>query len=182
MLKIFPPVLFCVMFLNSIFLGKNNISKTPLPPFQTTTDSLAAPRNKPSSLERPGSALFKSSISHGNSNAAKMNGMWLWFGLYVLSGLLCGGLSGYIAISKGLPARSCFFIGFFLSLPGCVYVMTRRSRVKQNVPAGLIKVPETHAPLPCEKCRYTNHPAAKRCAGCGTILHPALESDIDRLG
>lgn len=177
MLKMFPPLVLCVMFLNSASFKS---SKTLPLPFQTTiNDTLAQPPKKISLRESPKSALFRSDMPDKNSNPARTN--WLWFGLYILSGLIFGGLSGYVAVSKGLPPRLHFFIGFFLSVVGYVYVLTRVSSVKQNVPAGLTKVPETYAPAPCEKCGYANHPAAKTCAGCGTRLHPALASDVDRL-
>lgn len=180
MLKMFPPVLLCVIFLHPVVL---KIPKNFLPPFQTTTnDTLTQPLEKVSSRESPQSALFKSDMPRENSNPAETNWLWLWLGLYVLSGLIFGGLSGYAAISRGLPQRPYFFIGFFLSVIGYVYVVTRPIRVKQNVPAGLVKVPETYAPVPCKKCGYTNHPASKKCAGCGTSLHPRLASDVDRLG
>lgn len=180
MLKMFPPLVLCVMLLNS---ASFTISKTLPLPFQTTiNDSLAQPPEKISSRESPKSALFRSDMPDESSNPARMNWLWLWFGFYILSGLIFGGLSGYVAVSKGLPPHLYFFIGFFLSVAGYVYVLTRASSVNQNVPAGLTKVPETYAPAPCEKCGYANHPAAKTCAGCGTRLHPALASDMDRLG
>jgi hypothetical protein len=106
---------------------------------------------------------------------------WFLFGLYILTGLVCAGLSGYVAVAKGLPAIPHFFAGFFLSMLGLLYVLTRSSHGKPGtVPHGLVKVPTTYAPVPCPACGNTNHPAAARCAACGAALEPKLQSDVVR--
>lgn len=131
---------------------------------------------------RPRTALF-----HANQKSARdlqpdrMSWGWLAVGLYVLSGLFFGGLSGYRALSKGLAPMPHFLLGLFLNLLGYLFVLTRPPALASQVPPGLVKVPETHAPVPCGGCGHPNHPAAKQCAGCGIGLQPAVRSDLDRL-
>ncbi|RMF66990.1 MAG: zinc ribbon domain-containing protein [Calditrichaeota bacterium] len=106
---------------------------------------------------------------------------WFLFGLYVVVALFFSGMSGYVAVTKGLPPIPHFFIGFFFSLFGFMYVVTRPARVaREQVPAGMVKVPRTASPVPCPECGESNHPAASRCAGCGAKLQPAFESEAAR--
>jgi hypothetical protein len=126
-------------------------------------------------------ALFQEELQAAGATQSALTGGWFLFGLYILTGLVCAGLSGYIAVSKGLPAIPHFFAGFFLSVFGLLYVLTQSSHVKPGtVPRGLVKVPVTHAPVPCPACGNTNHPAAVRCAACGAVLAPKLQSDMAR--
>ncbi|MFQ5865849.1 MAG: hypothetical protein ACE5IW_11530 [bacterium] len=107
---------------------------------------------------------------------------WFLFGLYVLVALIFSGLSGYTAVSKGLKPIPHFSIGFVFSAFGYLYVLTRPAKVhKGEVPTGLVKVPTTHAPVPCPKCGNTNHPAAKHCADCGSELKPLFRSEAERI-
>ena len=106
---------------------------------------------------------------------------WFLAGLYVLSALIFGGLSGNAAVARGLPPISSFFLGFGLSLFGYLYVLTRRSgKASCDVPAGLLKVPATQSPLACPQCGNTNHPAAPSCASCHVSLSPQGQSDLSR--
>jgi hypothetical protein len=106
---------------------------------------------------------------------------WFLFGLYVLVALIFGGMSGYTAVSKGLKPIPHFFIGFFLSAFGYLYVSTRPAAAKkEEIPAGLVKVSTTLAPIPCAQCGYMNHPSAKKCVGCGGKLQPIIESEVAR--
>lgn len=124
---------------------------------------------------QPRGALFQ----ENDSGQAGVKAGWFIFGLIVLIALLTGGLSGYAAVSKGLPPIPNFFIG--LTIVGYLYVITRPSAVKPGeVPEGLVKVPTTLSPIPCEKCGYTNHPSATKCAGCGTKLKPQIQSEVAR--
>jgi hypothetical protein len=126
-------------------------------------------------------ALFQEELQAAGATQSALTGGWFLFGLYILTGLVCAGLSGYVAVSKGLPAIPHFFAGFFLSVFGLLYVLTRSSHVEPGtVPRGLVKVPVTHAPVPCPACGNTNHPAAVRCAACGAALAPKLQSDMAR--
>ncbi|MCI0628443.1 MAG: hypothetical protein L0387_43460 [Acidobacteria bacterium] len=106
---------------------------------------------------------------------------WFFAGLYILTALIFGGLSGYAAVGKGLPPISYFFIGFFLSALGYMYVLSRPSRAGPGeVPAGLAKVPITRAPVACSRCGNMNHPAAAFCALCKASLSPRVESEVSR--
>lgn len=124
---------------------------------------------------QPRGALFQ----ENDAGQTGVKAGWFIFGLIVLVALLTGGLSGYAAVSKGLQPIPNFFIG--LTIVGFLYVLTRPSAVKPGeVPEGLVKVPTTLAPVPCEKCGYTNHPSATKCAGCGTKLKPLMQSEVER--
>lgn len=131
--------------------------------------------------KQPKSALFQEEL--GTPAGVALGGIswgWFLFGLYVLVALIFGGLSGYAAVAKGLPPIPHFFIG--LTILGYLYVLTRPAAApKGQIPAGLVKVPVTHAPLPCPACGNTNHPSAKKCAGCGNELQPQMESEVARV-
>ena len=108
---------------------------------------------------------------------------WFLAGLYVLSALIFGGLSGVAAVAKGLPPISSFLAGFCLSVFGYLDVLTRTSRPESGeVPAGLVKVPVTQSLLACPQCGNTNHPAAASCAVCHVSLSPQGQSDLSRVG
>ncbi|HEU0007192.1 MAG TPA: hypothetical protein VFS12_14505 [Terriglobia bacterium] len=108
---------------------------------------------------------------------------WFLAGLYVLSALIFGGLSGVAAVAKGLPPISSFCFGLGLSVFGYLYVLTTPSRTASpGVPAGLVKVPVTQSPLACPQCGNTNHPAAPSCAACHVSLSPQGQSDLSRAG
>jgi hypothetical protein len=114
---------------------------------------------------------------------ARVSFGWFLAGLYVLSALIFGGLSGNAAVAKGLPPISSFFLGLGLSLFGYLYVLTRRSgKAPQGVSAGSLKVPATQSPLACPQCGNTNHPAARSCASCHVPLSPQGQSDLSRTG
>lgn len=134
------------------------------------------------SSRQPKGALFQEDLSGppGTAQGGISQG-WFLFGLLVLSALIFGGLSGYRALSMGLPPLAPFFIGFFLNLPGFLYVISRPAgQDYMKVPKGLVKVPETLAPAPCPACGEVNHPTARQCPGCGEELHPSQQSDVTR--
>ena len=132
---------------------------------------------------QPRGALFQEELDAPAGTAlGGVSSGWFLFGLYVLVALIFGGMSGYAAVAKGLKPIPHFFIGFVFSTIGYVYVLTRRSQAEEGeIPSGLVKVPVTSAPAPCEKCGYTNHPSARKCASCGTKLNPIVQSDVTRL-
>lgn len=134
------------------------------------------------SSRQPRSALFQEDLSAppGTAQGGISRG-WFLFGLLVLSSLVFGGLSGYRALSMGLPPLAPFFIGFFLNLPGFLYVISRPAgQGRGQVPRGLVKVPETAAPAPCPACGEVNHPTARQCPGCGKELAPSQQSEVTR--
>ena len=134
------------------------------------------------SNRQPKSALFQEDLSAAQGTAqGGISQGWFLFGLLVLSALIFGGLSGYRALSMGLPPLAPFFIGFFLNLPGYLYVISRPAAQDHlKVPRGLVKVPETVAPVPCPACGEVNHPTARQCMGCGQELHPSQPSEVTR--
>jgi hypothetical protein len=132
--------------------------------------------------KHPKSALFQEELSAPAGAAlGGISSGWFLFGLYVLVALIFSGLSGYAAVSKGLSPIPHFFVGFFFSALGYLYVLTRPAAVKEGeIPDGLVKVPVTHAPVSCPQCGYANHPSAKTCANCGSKLQPQMESEVAR--
>jgi len=132
---------------------------------------------------QPKGALFQEELqAQAGTALGGVSSGWFLFGLYILLALIFAGLSGYAAVSKGLPPIPNFFIGFFLSAFGYLYVLTRPAVAKKGeIPGGLVKVPLTHTPVPCAACGYQNHPSAKQCAGCGSKLEPAIQSEVARV-
>lgn len=131
---------------------------------------------------QPRGALFQER-AHGTTVMSEGGMGWFLFGLYVLVALVFAGMSGYAAVAKGLNPVSHFFIGLIFSALGYLYVLTRqRTAQSEAVPGGLVKVHATHEPVPCAKCGYTNHPAAKKCLGCGVELQPLVASEVKRRG
>lgn len=131
---------------------------------------------------QPQGALFAEAREAAEGTAlGGVSSGWFVFGVYILLGLIFGGLSSYAAVAKGLAPLPHFFIGFALSIFGYLYTLSRPSRAKPgDVPEGLVKVPATASPVRCEKCGAENHPSAERCAGCGTHLTPTLQSEVKR--
>lgn len=145
-------------------------------------DSFLRNQEKYFSTKQPKGALFQEELktSAGVAQGGISSG-WFLFGLYMLVALIFGGMSGYTAVSKGLQPIPHFFIGFFFSALGYLYVLSRPAAVtKGEIPAGLVKVPATHAPVPCPDCGNTNHPAATKCVGCGAKLQPLMQSEVTR--
>jgi hypothetical protein len=106
---------------------------------------------------------------------------WFLAGLYVLSALIFGGLSGSAAVARGLPPISSFFLGLGLSMFGYLYVLTRPSdETRRGFSTSGLKVSPTQSPLTCPQCGNTNHPAAVSCASCHVSLSPQGQSDLSR--
>jgi hypothetical protein len=131
---------------------------------------------------QPKSALFQENLDvpEGVAQGGISSGVF-FIGLYVLIALIFGGLSGYTAISKGLPVLPHFFIGLVFAIFGYIYVLFRpASQEIGDVPKGLVKIPNTAVPLPCPNCGQPNHPSAKQCCGCQGRLKPKYGSEVVR--
>jgi len=94
-------------------------------------------------------------------------------GLWVLAGLLFGGLCAQKAVTKGLRPVGWFFAGLFLLAPAyAVLVLCACGPGAQGRE-------HTRAPLACEACGHLNHPAAEACSGCGAQLAPGTPSEVN---
>ena len=121
----------------------------------------------------------------GAAESTGMSSVWFWVGVYVVAGLVFGALAACRALQTGNRALAWFGIGFLFTLPGYLYLLTRPKRemaAPAGVPRGMRKIAATSAPEPCPGCGATNHPAAKRCIGCGGKLTPHMESEAQRAG
>ncbi len=104
-----------------------------------------------------------------------------WLGYFMLLGLVCGGMSAYIALQKGLPGFNHFLLGFFLNFIGIILVALKRAEVMRFHAEGLVKIPATHTEVVCPKCGHHLHPAAKRCNACNATMQPAVSSEVEIL-
>jgi hypothetical protein len=105
---------------------------------------------------------------------------WLFFGLYLLVGLVAGAGCSYVAIDRGLPAWGWFFAGLAANVLAVGAVLTRARRAGVAAAPGLTKIPITHAPVACSACDEPHHPAASACASCGHDLVPTVEPETAR--
>ncbi|HSR68769.1 MAG TPA: hypothetical protein VLU25_12595 [Acidobacteriota bacterium] len=122
------------------------------------------------------SALF----DEGAQSPRGLADLWLWLGLYVLAGLLCGAACGYLAIGKSLSPLPWFLAGLAGNVAALLLVSVvpaGRPAGPDGVPAGLRKVPSTRSPVECPSCRASLHPCAESCPHCGARLHPASPSE-----
>jgi hypothetical protein len=131
------------------------------------------------SLEPSGAFLQAASRQTGLSPG------WFLFGCYVLLGLIFAALCAHRALHKGLPAWTWFLAGLLLNVVAFAVLLFRPAGLTTapaGIPAGLHKISSTYAPVACVKCGDLNHPSAHACAGCGTALKPAMESEVTRAG
>ena len=131
---------------------------------------------------QPRGALFQE--DSGLKTGTSLGGVgwgWFLFGVYVLAGLLSSGFSGNTALQRGLNPRPYFFLGFFLPVLGYLIVLSRKSEPQQDLPHGLVKIPETSKPIACPACGFTNHPTARTCSGCKKPLSPLRASEASQV-
>ncbi len=131
---------------------------------------------------QPRAALFQEPYeTPGTTAQGGISAGWFLVGLSILVALLFGGLTAYAAITRGLNPAPYFFLGLILPLFGLLFVMTRPGQASaRQVPKGFVKVPRTSPPAACPRCGAFNHPAARRCATCGSELRPAASSEASR--
>jgi hypothetical protein len=121
----------------------------------------------------------------GAGESAGMSSMWFWAGLYVVAGLVFGALAAHRALQTGNRSLAWFGVGFVLTLPGYLYLLTRPKKEMEapaGVPPGLRRIAATSSPEPCPGCGAMNHPAAALCIGCGGKLTPRFVSEAQRAG
>ncbi len=108
---------------------------------------------------------------------------WFYGGLYVLGGLLAGAASAYIAVNRGRRALPAFAAGLAFNVIGlgAVALAMKRPRASPvtGIPAGLRKVPDTHAPASCPRCGSPVHPSARECSACRAPLEPRARSEVE---
>ena len=126
---------------------------------------------------KPKGALFQESAVLLNT----LKSGWFILGCLFVFSLIMGGLSCHLAIKKGYPPVSWFFIGFFLNIFGYLWVVLKKKRTVQEFPAGWTKVPQTSSPVHCPSCGTPNHPGAERCIKCKNRLSPEIETEVRRL-
>ncbi len=133
---------------------------------------------------RPHGSQFMDTMTP--SDGTRPRWVWLAIGLYVLSGFVFAALSAYRALNRAIDPLPWFFAGLFLNVFGYLFLLTRPSSIGATslgaLPRGMVKIPATHSPRACPKCRTPNHPAARACVKCGSNLDPLVESEVTRVG
>jgi len=125
----------------------------------------------------PRGALFD------NRDGSQLSNAWLYFGLYVLVGLVFGALCAHRALHTGHSPLAWFGWGLLLNVVGYAALRMRPRRegaTLEAVPRGLGKVAATYAPAVCKACGAENHPSARQCIGCGAHLTPRFVSEAER--
>jgi len=121
----------------------------------------------------------------GAGESAGISSLWFWAGLYVVAGLVFGALAAHRALQTGNRALAWFGVGFFLTLPGYLCLLTRPKQkmdAPAGVPPGLRRIAATSSPEACPGCGAMNHPAAAQCIGCGGKLTPRFVAEAQRAG
>ncbi|MFB3923794.1 MAG: hypothetical protein ACE145_18885 [Terriglobia bacterium] len=115
----------------------------------------------------------------------ELSTIWLYFGSYVLLGLIFGALAAHRAFHVGRSPMRWLGIGFVANLPGFL-VLSALPRLEADtaagVPAGLTKIAATYSPIACPACGAENHPSAHECSACGNQLAPRVVSEVQRAG
>ena len=109
---------------------------------------------------------------------------WMWFGLYVLVGLIFAGACGFLAVERARAPLLWFLLGLVINVVALLLLLARGKgqlvAAPEGIPAGLCKVPVTRAPARCPSCGQENHPTAEECPGCGAALTPRGEAEVRR--
>jgi hypothetical protein len=126
-----------------------------------------------------GALLDASSVNSQASND------WLYFGLYILAGLIFAALAAQRAFHAGRRPLVWLILGLVGNLPAYAVLLAlpkREVRALGGIPPGLGKIASTYSPQKCLKCGTENHPSARECSGCGAKLNPTMESEVVRAG
>lgn len=127
-------------------------------------------------------SLRPSSIQAAGLAAVGLPSRWMWFGVYVLAGLICGGLSAHLAVRTGFSPAGWFLLGFLLLAGPCLYLRRRSPRPGTRCPPpGMAKPLTTLQPVACPACGAANHPSASRCLACGGRMEPQAPSEVEAL-
>jgi hypothetical protein len=110
---------------------------------------------------------------------------WLFFGSYILLGLIFGALAAHRAFGVGRDPLAWLAAGFVTNVIGYTILLSlprQEVHALAGVPTGLGKVASTYSPEACPACGAENHPSARICSGCGGALAPRVVSDVQRAG
>ena len=116
---------------------------------------------------------------------SQLHPLWFFAGVYVLAGLVFGALCAQLALHRGLNSMGWFAAGFLFNAFGYVAMLIApggKTRSPDRIPRGLGKFHATASPIKCTNCGAKHHPTARKCAGCGLELRPAVESEVTRIG
>lgn len=110
---------------------------------------------------------------------------WLFFGSYMLIGLIFGALAAHRAFHVGRNPLAWLGIGLLANLPGFLVLLAlpkQEVHALGGVPAGLTKIAATYSPEACPACGAENHPSARQCSECGGTLQPRFVSEVQKVG
>lgn len=128
-------------------------------------------------------ALFDERAMSGDSERSLFSG-WMWFGCWVVVGLVCGAIAAYVALGKGLAPLPWLLAGLAFNVVALALLATKPradlSQLPQGVPDGLRKIATTHAPADCPTCGRPNHPSAQACSHCGAPMSARVKSEAQR--
>jgi YHS domain-containing protein len=120
----------------------------------------------------PRAALFA-------AGAPSRSSPWLLVvSVYLVVGLLSGGVAAYLAVGRGVAGFRWFLVGLAGNVVGLALAWSALGSRPVTAPPGLAKAAATADPESCPSCGRTNHPSAERCAGCGAALSPATRSEV----
>lgn len=106
---------------------------------------------------------------------------WLFLGIWVSLGLICGAVSSHLALKRGRSAGFWFAAGLMLNIIALVTLLSRPSDDSRTLPERLGKIHQTSDPAACPSCQAPNHQTARLCSFCGGRLEPTLESETQRI-
>ncbi len=130
---------------------------------------------------QPRGALFDE--QSGSDDAINvLNSFWFWISMYIFTCLMISGLTGYIAISRGLHVSKCVALGLIFNVVGLAIVLFQsRGKDVRNIPRGFGRRHKTYDPVICEGCGAELHPSATVCSGCGMKIKPMVKSEVENV-